>query len=73
MALAYDVMVIPHGSSVYSYHLQYAFTNCPMAEYICLSEQVGLRICTCTYIASTYASIAMVATELYACMHVFHF
>ena len=40
MASAYDVMVIPHGSSVYSYHLQYAFTNCPMAEYMCLSEQV---------------------------------
>ena len=40
MASAYDVMVIPHASSVYSYHLQYAFTNCPMAEYICLSEQV---------------------------------
>ncbi|XP_065896693.1 L-rhamnonate dehydratase-like [Dysidea avara] len=39
MASAFDVMVIPHGSSVYSYHLQYAFVNCPLAEYICLSEQ----------------------------------
>lgn len=37
MASAHDVMVIPHGSSVYAYHLQYAFTNCPVAEYINLS------------------------------------
>jgi L-rhamnonate dehydratase len=37
MASAHDVLVIPHGSSVYSYHLQYAFTNCPVAEYINLS------------------------------------
>lgn len=39
MASAYDVMVIPHGSSVYSYHLQYAFANCPLAEYINLSAK----------------------------------
>ena len=37
MAAAEDVLVIPHGSSVYSYHLQYAFTNCPVAEFINLS------------------------------------
>jgi len=37
MAAAYDILVIPHGSSVYSYHLQYAFTNCPLAEFINLS------------------------------------
>lgn len=37
LAAAYDVMVIPHGSSVFSYHLQYAFTNCPMAEFLVLS------------------------------------
>jgi L-rhamnonate dehydratase len=37
MAAAYDIPVIPHGSSVYSYHLQYAFTNCPMAEFLILS------------------------------------
>lgn len=37
MAAAFDVPVIPHGSSVYSYHLQYAFTNCPMAEFLILS------------------------------------
>ena len=30
LAAAYDTMVIPHGSSVYSYHLQFAFANCPM-------------------------------------------
>jgi L-rhamnonate dehydratase len=37
LAAAYDVMVIPHGSSVYSYHLQYAFANCPIAEFLVLS------------------------------------
>ena len=37
MAAAYDIPVIPHGSSIFSYHLQYAFTNCPLAEYINLS------------------------------------
>jgi L-rhamnonate dehydratase len=37
MAAAYDIPIIPHGSSVYSYHLQYAFANCPIAEYINLS------------------------------------
>jgi len=39
MASAYGVMVIPHGSSVYAYHLQYAFMNCPVAEYINLSPK----------------------------------
>lgn len=37
MAAAEDVVIIPHGSSVYSYHLQYAFNNCPVAEFINLS------------------------------------
>lgn len=37
MAAAYDIPVIPHGSSVYSYHLQFAFHNCPVAEFINLS------------------------------------
>ena len=41
MAASHDLHVIPHGSSVYSYHLQYAFTCCPLAEYINLSPQVG--------------------------------
>jgi len=38
MASATDTLVIPHGSSVYSYHLQYAFRNCPVAEYINMSH-----------------------------------
>lgn len=38
MASATDTLVIPHGSSVYSYHLQYAFRNCPLAEYINMSH-----------------------------------
>lgn len=37
MAAAYDILVVPHGSSIYSYHLQYAFQNCPLAEFINLS------------------------------------
>ena len=37
MAAAYDIPVVPHGSSVYSYHLQYAYNNTPLAEFINLS------------------------------------
>ena len=39
MAAAYDIPVIPHGSSVFSYHLQYAFTNCRIAEFLMMSPQ----------------------------------
>ncbi|XP_069130861.1 L-rhamnonate dehydratase-like [Argopecten irradians] len=39
MASAHNTIVIPHGSSIYSYHLQYAFCNCPVAEFINLSPQ----------------------------------
>ena len=34
---AYDVPIVPHGSSIYSYHLQYAFPNLPMSEFILLA------------------------------------
>ena len=37
LAAAHDVMVVPHGSSVYSYHLQFAFPNCPIAEFLNMS------------------------------------
>ncbi len=37
LAAAYDIPVIPHGSSVYSYHLQFAFNNCPIGELINLA------------------------------------
>ena len=37
LASAYDVPIVPHGSSIYSYHLQYAFPNLPMSEFILLS------------------------------------
>lgn len=37
MASASDVLVVPHGSSIYSYHLQFAFTNAPLGEFINLS------------------------------------
>ena len=33
--------VIPHGSSIYSYHFQYAFPNCPLAEFINLSPKAS--------------------------------
>jgi len=36
MASAYDIPVIPHGSSVYSFHMQIAFQNCPIGECIML-------------------------------------
>ena len=39
MASAHDILVIPHGSAMYSYHLQYAFRNCPMAEFLNLSPK----------------------------------
>ena len=39
MAAAYDIPIIPHGSSVFSYHMQYAFTNCPIAEFLVMSPQ----------------------------------
>ena len=44
MASSHDLHVIPHGSSIYSYHLQYAFPNCPLAEYINLSPKVSTCI-----------------------------
>ena len=37
MASASDVLVVPHGSSIYSYHLQFAFVNAPLGEFINLS------------------------------------
>lgn len=37
MAAAYDLPVIPHGSGIYAYHLQLAFSNCPMAEFLMMS------------------------------------
>jgi len=37
LASAFDIPVIPHGSSVYSYHLQICFQNCPMAEFLIMS------------------------------------
>ena len=34
LASAYDIPIIPHGSSIYSYHLQICFPNCPVSPYI---------------------------------------
>ena len=39
LAAAHNILIVPHGSSIYSYHLQYAFPNCPLAEYINLSPK----------------------------------
>ena len=44
MAAAYDIPVVPHGSSVFSYHLQYAFTNCPIAEFLVMSPQADRMV-----------------------------
>ena len=41
MASAFDLKVIPHGSSVFSYHLQYANQNCPEAEFLIMSPKVS--------------------------------
>jgi len=38
LAAANDVLVVPHGSSIYSYHLQFAFVNAPLGEFINLSH-----------------------------------
>merc|ERR1712154_494944 len=42
MASAYDVPVIPHGSGPYSYHMQIAFANCPMAEFLMLAPEADV-------------------------------
>lgn len=39
MAAAYDIPCVPHGSSVFSYHMQYARTNAPFAEFLIMSPQ----------------------------------
>mmetsp|Transcript_23999 Transcript_23999/g.37618 ORF Transcript_23999/g.37618 Transcript_23999/m.37618 type:complete len:447 (-) Transcript_23999:37-1377(-) len=39
LSSAYDIPVIPHGSSIYSYHLQICFPNCPMAEFLVMSPK----------------------------------
>lgn len=38
MAAAHDIPVIPHASGVFSYHLVYAFANCPSAEFLVMSQ-----------------------------------
>ena len=37
LASAYDIPIVPHGSSIYSYHLQFAFPNLCIGEFIILS------------------------------------
>ncbi len=39
LSSAYDIPVIPHGSSIYSYHLQICFPSCPMAEFLVMSPK----------------------------------
>lgn len=39
LASAYNVPVIPHGSSVYSYHLQICYPSCPIAEFLVMSPK----------------------------------
>ena len=37
MAAAYDLLVVPHGSGVFSLHFQMAFTNAPLQEFLMMS------------------------------------
>jgi len=39
LASSFDIPIIPHGSSVYSYHLQYAFPSTPIAEFLIMSPE----------------------------------
>ena len=39
LASSYDIPVIPHGSSVYSYHLQICYPSCPLAEFLVMSPK----------------------------------
>ena len=39
LASAYDIPCIPHGSSVYSYHLQFASAQSPLAELLIMSKK----------------------------------
>jgi len=39
LASSFDIPIIPHGSSVYSYHLQYAFPSTPIAEFLVMSPE----------------------------------
>merc|ERR1712130_1025286 len=39
LASAFNVPIIPHGSSVYSYHLQIAYPSCPLAEFLIMSPK----------------------------------
>eukprot|EP00811_Abedinium_folium_P034257 NODE_7154_length_1603_cov_4.979675.p1 GENE.NODE_7154_length_1603_cov_4.979675~~NODE_7154_length_1603_cov_4.979675.p1 ORF type:complete len:468 (-),score=119.00 NODE_7154_length_1603_cov_4.979675:127-1530(-) len=41
LASASGVLVVPHGSSIYSYHLQFAFVNAPLGEFINLSPDAS--------------------------------
>lgn len=39
LASSFDVPIIPHGSSIYSYHLQFAYPNLPMSEFLVLAPK----------------------------------
>jgi len=39
LASCYNIPVIPHGSSVYSFHMQIAFPSCPIAECLIMSAK----------------------------------
>ncbi len=38
MAAAYDILVVPHGSSIFSYHFVLASTSSPFAEFLVMSK-----------------------------------
>ena len=62
LASAYDIPIIPHGSSIYSYHLQICFPSCPMAEFLVMSpkaDSIGaLNLFFCALSDSTFVWFA---------------
>ncbi len=55
-----NLQVIPHGSSVFSYHLQYAFPSCPMAE-----VRVRLRWLTCIIVSVSVSGVAALSLPVF--------
>lgn len=71
LASAYDIPIIPHGSSIYSYHLQICFPSCPMAEFLVMSpkaDSIGGFLMLCfLFIAVTFGS-NIITYIIYTCM-----
>lgn len=70
LAAAYDIPIIPHGSSIYSYHLQICFPNCPMAEFLIMSPKAdSIGMCCVPYHSCSYFTIFFLIETL---MHILY-